>query len=108
MKKYTFKARIEAGNGGGAYVLFPYDVEKEFGTKGKVPVKATFDGVPYTGSLMKYGFPQHFLGVPKAIRDAIGKTSGDTAEVEVWKDEELRTVEMPPEFQTLLNKEGLM
>ena len=58
MKVYRFKAHIEAGDGGGAYVLFPYDVEQEFGTKGKVPVKATFDGVPYTGSLIKYGNPR--------------------------------------------------
>ncbi len=57
MKKYKFKAKIEAGDGGGAYVLFPYDTGKEFTTKGKVPVKATFDGVPYTGSLIKYGKP---------------------------------------------------
>ena len=42
MKKYKFKAKIEAGDAGGAYVLFPYDTEKEFATKGKVPVKATF------------------------------------------------------------------
>ncbi len=41
MKKYKFKAKIEAGDGGGAYVLFPYDTEKEFATKRKVPVKAT-------------------------------------------------------------------
>jgi hypothetical protein len=42
MKKYKFKAKIAAGDGGGAFVLFPYDTEKEFATKGKVPVKATF------------------------------------------------------------------
>jgi len=32
MKKYKFKAKIEAGDGGGAYVLFPYDTGKEFAT----------------------------------------------------------------------------
>jgi Domain of unknown function (DUF1905) len=57
MKKYKFKAKIEAGDGGGAYVLFPYDTAKEFATKGKVPVKANFNGLPYTGSLIKYGHP---------------------------------------------------
>jgi hypothetical protein len=36
---------IEQGEGGGAYVLFPYDTEKEFATKGRVPVKATFEGM---------------------------------------------------------------
>jgi hypothetical protein len=61
MKKYTFKAKIEAGDGGGAYVLFPYDIGKEFATKEKVPVKATFNRVPYTGSLIKYGHPLHSL-----------------------------------------------
>ena len=76
MKKYKFKAKIEAGDGGGAYVLFPYDTGKEFATKGKVPVKATFNGVPDAGSLIKYGKPQHVLGVPKAIREQSGKKTG--------------------------------
>jgi len=35
MKKYKFKAMSEAGDGGGAYVLFPYDTAQEFGTKGR-------------------------------------------------------------------------
>jgi hypothetical protein len=108
MKKYKFKAKIEAGAGGGAYVLFPYDTGKEFATNGKVPVKATFDGVPYAGSLMKYGKPLHLLGMPKAIREQIGKRPGDTLEVVVWKDEEVRTVEVPAPFEKLMKKEGLL
>jgi Domain of unknown function (DUF1905) len=98
MKKYKFKAKIEAGDGGGAYVLFPHDTEKEFATKGKVPVKATFNGVPYSGSLIKYGNPLHMLGVLKAIRQQIGKGPGDTIEVVVWRDEESRNVEVPAQF----------
>jgi hypothetical protein len=108
MKKHKFSARIEKGDGGGAYVFFPFDVQEEFGTKGRVPVKATIDGVPYTGSLVKYGSPRHMLGVLKAIRGQIGKDVGDTVEVEVWKDEEERTVEIPAEFKRLLKKEGLL
>lgn len=108
MKKYRFKAKIEAGDGGGAYVLFPYDTEKEFATRGKVPVKATFNGVPYTGSLIKYSNPLHLLGLPKAIREQTGKGPGDTMEVVVWKDEEVRTVEVPAQFENLMKKEGLL
>ena len=108
MKKYKFKAKVEAGDGGGAYVLFPYDTEKEFATKGKVPVKATFNGVPYTGSLFKYSNPFHLLGVPKAVRDQIGKGQGDTIEVIVWRDEEVRTVEVPAQLETMIKKEGLL
>jgi hypothetical protein len=107
MKKHKFSARIEKGDGGGAYVFFPFDVEKEFGTKGRVPVKASFDGVPFTGFLIKYGAPQHMLGVLKAIRGQIVKDVGETVEVVVWKDEEERTVEIPTEFERLLKKEGL-
>src|SRR6202041_2367727 len=107
MKKYKFKAKIEAGVGGGAYVLFPYDTEKEFATKGKVPVKATFNGVPYTGSLIKYGNPLHRMGVLKSIREQIGKGLGDTIEVVVWRDEEVRAVEVPAQFEKLIKKEGL-
>jgi hypothetical protein len=108
MKKYKFKAKIAAGNGGGAYVLFPYDPEKEFATKGKVPVKVTLDGVPYAGSLIKYGHPLPVLGVPKAIREQTGKAPGDNVEVVVWKDEEVRTLEVPAQFEKLMRKEGLL
>ena len=53
MKIHKFKAKIQAGDGGGAYVLFPFDVEKAFGTKGKIPVEVVFNGVPFSGSLIK-------------------------------------------------------
>jgi hypothetical protein len=108
MKKYKFKAKIEAGEGGGAYVLFPYDTEKEFATKGRVPVKATFNGVPYSGSLVKYSNPKHMLGVLKAIREQIAKGPGDTIEVVIWRDEEVRTLEVPAQFKALMKKKGLL
>jgi len=108
MKKYKFQTEIEAAPGGGAYILFPYDVEKEFGTKGKVAVKATFNGVPYSGSLVKYGKPQHMLGVLKAIRDQIGAGPGATVAVELWKDEAPRTIEPPAEFKQAMIQAGVL
>jgi len=107
MKKFKFKAQILEATGGGACVLFPYDVEQEFGTRGKIPIKASFNGVPYTGTLIKYGHPQHMLPMLKAIRDQIGKGPGDTVEVVLWKDDEVRTLDVPPQFEALLKKEGL-
>jgi bifunctional DNA-binding transcriptional regulator/antitoxin component of YhaV-PrlF toxin-antitoxin module len=107
MKKYRFKATIQPGIGGGAGVIFPYSVEQEFGTKARVPVKSTFDGVPYTGSLMNCGAMGHALGVLKEIRKQIGKGPGDTVEVVVWKDEGERLLEVPAEFERLMKKEGL-
>ncbi len=107
-KNYKFTARIEAGDRGGAFLFFPYDVEKEFGTRGRVPVTATIDGVSYRGSLIKYGAPQHMLGVEKAIRQQIQKEPGDRVEVVLKKDDEVREVEIPPAFKTLMKKEGLL
>lgn len=108
MKEYKFNAKIIAGVGGGAGVEFPYDVETEFGTRGNVTVQATFDGVPYRGSLMNCGMERHTLGVLKSVREQIGKRPGDTIEVVVWKDEGARTVEIPGDFAKLLKKERLL
>ncbi len=108
MKKYTFTAVLETSPGGGAFVFFPYDVEKEFATKGRVPIQATFDGVLYSGSLIKYRHPQHMVGLLKSIREQIGKQPGDKIKVVLWKDEEERVVEVPPAFTALLKKEKLL
>ena len=107
MKKYNFNATIESA-GSGAYVLFPFDVEKEFGTRGQIPVKATFDGVPYTGSMVKYGRPEHMLPILKAIREKIGKGPGDTINVVIERDDSVRTVEVPAEFAALMKREKLL
>ena len=107
MKKYAFTAKIEPGPGGGAFVTFPYDVQKEFGVKGRVPVSATINNIPYTGSLMACGGPFHMLGILKSIREKSGKQIGDNVDVEIWKDEAERTVEVPAEFGALMKKHGL-
>ena len=50
--EYTFDATLhEIPENGGAYVIFPWDIRREFG-KGRVKVHATFDGVPYDGSVV--------------------------------------------------------
>lgn len=108
MKKYKFDAEIREGRGGGAYVVFPYDAQKEFGTNGKVPVNATIDGVPDKGGLFRMGTAQHMLAVPKAIRDQIGKQAGDTVAIALWKDEEPREVAVPPELTARMKKAGVL
>jgi len=108
MKEYRFKATIHAASGNGAYVLFPYDTQEEFSTRAKIPVMASFDGVPYTGSLVKYGHPQHMLPVLKNIREKIGKGPGDTVKVLLQRDDSVRTIEVPNEFAALMKKEGVL
>jgi len=107
-KAFKFQATIKPGDGGGAYVVFPGDTQQEFATKGKVPINAIIAGVPYTGSLIRYGLPQHMLHVSKAIRQQTGKDIGDLIEVELWKDEEPRTLETPADFKALMQQQGVL
>jgi len=108
MKQYKFRATIEEAGEGGACVLFPYDAKQEFGTRGQVPVKVSFDGVAYTGTMMKYGRPQHMLPLLKSIREQIGKGPGDTVKVVLERNTAVRSVAVPPEFATLLEQEKLI
>ena len=99
-----FDAIIEDAGGGGAFVTVPFDVEAVFGKK-RVKVKATIDGAPYRGSLVRMGKPCVILGVLKEIRDRIGKEPGDQVHVVVEEDTELRLVEVPEDLRQALDAE---
>ena len=78
---YSFDAVIQkVPDIDGAYIDIPAEVEAAYG-RGRVPVHATFDGVPYDGSLVRMGTPNLILGLRKDIRAAIGKQPGDTVRV---------------------------
>lgn len=86
-KKYEFDARIHEVKGkGGAYVVFPYDVRKEFHA-GRAKVHAEFDGEPYDGSVVNMGIKNqdgsvcYIIGIRKDIREKIKKQPGDYVHV---------------------------
>ncbi len=85
-----------------AFVSFPFDVQKLFGTRGIVKVKATFDGHPYRGILSNMGQSHHVILVRKDVREAIGKRVGETVEVTIQMDTEERIVEIPDDLEKLL------
>jgi len=102
MKKYSFEAVIiKHDRIDGGYIEFPYDVEKEFGKKGQVKVKASFDGFEYRGSLVKMKTPCHIIGLNKKVRDAIKKGPGDMVRVVIAEDTEVRMVEVPDDLAIL-------
>lgn len=101
-EQHAFTAVIEAASGGGAFVTIPFDVEEVFGKK-RVKVEATFDGVPYRGSLVRMGGPCHMLIIRKDIRARIGKGPGDEVAVTVREDTAPRTVEVPADLAARLD-----
>ena len=73
-KQYEYDAVIrELPEKGGAYVVFPWNIREEFG-KGRIKVHATFDGIPYDGSIVNMGVKNedgsvcYILGMLKSIR----------------------------------------
>ena len=102
VKKFT--AVMQDAGGGGVFVNVPFDVEKVYGTRGQVKIKATIDGEPYRGSLANMGGGCHLFPVLKAIRAKIGKGVGDKVKIELMRDTEARVVEVPADLQKLLNK----
>lgn len=91
---YQFQAVIEAvSDCNGAFVRFPYDIRKEFGS-GRIKVEATFDGVPYTGSIVNMGVKNadgsicYIIGIRKDIREKIKKQPGDTVTVTIHRKQE--------------------
>ena len=89
---YEYDATIQSADAGGAYVAFPYDLRAEFG-KGRVKVRATFDGEPYDGSIVNMGVKNpdgsvcYIIGIRKDIRARIGKQPGGTLRVTVRERE---------------------
>ena len=86
---YSYDAILhENADNGGAYVAFPWDIRKEFG-KGRMKVLATFDGIPYDGSIVNMGLKNadgsicYIIGVLKTIRQRLGKADGDTVHVTI-------------------------
>ena len=88
-KEYSFTAILhEIPDKGGAYIIFPYDIRKEFG-KGRVRVHAEFNGIPYDGSIVNMGVKDkdgsicYIIGVLKSIRKQLGKKDGDSIQVKI-------------------------
>lgn len=103
----TLKLQIQAAGGGGAFVEVPDEVvEKLGGGKKRVKVRATFDGLPYRGSVAPYA-GHVMLGILKSIREELGKQIGDTVTVTLEPDAEERKVEVPKELAAALKGAGL-
>lgn len=81
--EHHFTARIErSGDMDAAYAVVPVDIRNVYG-KGRLKVEATFDGEPYSGSVVKDadGNICYIIGITKAIRQKIGKTFGDSVDI---------------------------
>ena len=103
MSEATFRAPVRSSDrgGGGHLVEVPPAVVEALGGKGRIPVTATFDGVPYRGSIVRMRGVA-VLGVQKAIMAEAGVSVGDSLAVVVRNDEAPRQVEVPKDLAEAL------
>ena len=83
-------------------IAIPFDVEKVFGTRARVPVRGTINGFPYRSSIAPMGGGKHFMVVNKATREGAKAKGGETISVVMERDEEPRVITPPKDFARAL------
>ena len=101
-KKFEYQTILIHGPQMGVFAEFPFESTKEFGSRKAIPVKATFNGKMYRMNLLPHGNGTHWLHLKQEIREAIGKTEGDTVHIVIEKDNDLPEIQIPDYLQWLL------
>ena len=98
-----FRAVVERKEGGEVCSInIPFDVEKTFGARGRVPVRGTLNGAPFRSSVFRMGGDCHFMVVNRHLREAAGVRGGETVPVTMGRDTEGRVIDPPADFARAL------
>ena len=92
---------IKDENSTATAIEIPFDVQKVYGTRARVPVRGTINGFAYRSSIMPMG-GKHWMVVNKQIREGAKAKAGDMVSVVMERDDEPRTVETPADFARAL------
>jgi bifunctional DNA-binding transcriptional regulator/antitoxin component of YhaV-PrlF toxin-antitoxin module len=105
-EKQIFETVLEQHHGMDATgITVPLDMQKIFGAR-RVPVKVRIKGAEHRSTVVVYG-GKYMMAVPKVFRAAAGIKAGDKITVEMERDTEERTVEVPQDFADALEAAGV-
>jgi hypothetical protein len=94
-----FRALVRRDEGSEVCAIdIPFDVEKTYGARGRVPVRGTLNGARFRSSLFRMGGDCHFMVVNRKMREACGVTGGETVPVTMERDTEARVITPPADF----------
>jgi Bacteriocin-protection, YdeI or OmpD-Associated/Domain of unknown function (DUF1905) len=97
-----FSGTLQAGRGGGAFVVLPADVVAALGGGSRLRVTGTLNGVAFASNTMGMGGGAVCLGVHKATRQAAGVEVGDRVDVTLERDDRPREVALPDDLAAAL------
>lgn len=107
MSKLRFTVTLEPAGESSALFRVPPEVAAQMGGRARIPVRGKVNGYPFRGSTMPMGDGTHCVGLNRTIRDGAGVGAGDTVTVEISRDDEPRTVSIPPDLRSALADAGL-
>ena len=83
-------------------ICVPFDVEKVYETRARVPVRGTINGFPFRSSIAPMGGGKHFMAVNKEVREGAGVKGGEMISVSMERDDEPRVITAPKDFASAL------
>jgi hypothetical protein len=99
MSAQHFEATLEQ-RGSGTVIVVPFDLKEAFGSR-RPPVCATVNGHTFRTRLFTME-GRALLGLNREVREAAGVEAGQEVSVELARDDEPRTVEVPSDLATAL------
>jgi uncharacterized protein YdeI (YjbR/CyaY-like superfamily) len=102
--KKSFRATLERlrSNLGWVIIWIPFDVQKVWGTRGRLRVRGEINGFAFRTSLFPTRKGEHFLLVNKKMQAGGHASEGTTAEFFLEPDTEERVVVVPAELKSIL------
>ena len=90
-------------------IHIPFSVEKEFGSRARVPVRGTINGFAFCNSIFPMGGGDHYMVVNKNVRAGAKAQGGEMISVVMERDDEPRVITPPEDFARTLeaNKAAL-
>ena len=105
-----FRAVLEKDTDSSATAIaIPFDVEKAYGSRGRVPVRGTLNGFAFRSSVFPMGGGCHWLVVNRDMREGAKIKAGEMISVMMERDDEPRVITPPKDFARALaaNKDAL-
>jgi len=105
-KKMKFQSAVEGLGPSGAWtkIHIPFDVEKQWGSKGRVSVRGTINGFKFESSIFPNGDGSHHMMLNKAILTGAKLKTGDAARVAMEADTTPRVYHAPSDLVQAMKK----